>query len=367
MITDHSVLFQPSDDLSGIPDGSIDLIVTSPPYPMIAMWDTQFIQQDENIAAALAGNDGRAAWELMHRQLDRVWHASARVIRDGGFICINIGDATRTVGTTFRLFTNHARIITAGEDLGLHSLPSILWRKPANGPNKFMGSGMLPAGAYITLEHEYILVFRKGEKRVFSKEEQFRRRESAFFWEERNAWFSDLWELRGKRQGMSDSSARLRSAAFPFEIAFRLINMYSQMGDTVLDPFAGTGTTTIAAMASARNSISVEIETAMAPVFADHVRAAGSTINQRQIARLHQHNQFVAQTEAERGSVLPYHNKVLRCPVMTRQEQTLALPTVTEISHPVPGHYQVTHETLHPGTPPGVEHPPHLGFTRRTL
>ena len=69
-------------------------------------------------------------------------------------------------------------------------MPAILWRKPTNAPNKFMGSGMLPPNAYVTLEHEYILMFRWGAKREFSQEEQKRsRRESAYFWEERNGWF----------------------------------------------------------------------------------------------------------------------------------------------------------------------------------
>ena len=78
--------------------------------------------------------------------------------------------------------------------LGFQSIPLILWRKQTNAPNKFMGSGMLPAGAYVTLEHEYILVLRKGSKREFKKAEEKRNRhESAIFWEERNIWYSDIW------------------------------------------------------------------------------------------------------------------------------------------------------------------------------
>ncbi len=82
-----------------------------------------------------------------------------------------------------------------------------------------MGSGMLPAGAYVTLEHEYVLIFRKGGKRTFPSQNQAeRRRRSAFFWEERNRWFSDVWDFKGERQRLNGSDIDRRSAAFPFEL-----------------------------------------------------------------------------------------------------------------------------------------------------
>ena len=121
---------------------------------------------------------------------------------------------------------------------------------------------MLPAGAYVTLEHEYILILRKGTKREFNKaEERQNRRESAIFWEERNAWFSDVWmDVKGTGQELFKKATRSRSAAFPFEVAYRLINMFSVRGDTVLDPFLGTGTTTAAAMACGRHSLGFELD-----------------------------------------------------------------------------------------------------------
>ena len=114
-------------------------------------------------------------------------------------------------------------------DIGFSALPDILWRKQANTPNKFMGSGMLPAGAYVTLEHEYILIMRKGPKREFKTEgERVNRRESALFWEERNIWYSDVWtDIKGEKQDFvipvsrsimhRPPVPRLRSAAFPYE------------------------------------------------------------------------------------------------------------------------------------------------------
>src|SRR6056297_1995886 len=260
METHHSVLFQSAEDLNNIEDKTIDLVVTSPPYPMIEMWDAVFIDRNNEIDEYMQKGDGCGAFELMHRVLDRVWKECYRVLRPGGFACINIGDATRKINTNFRLYTNHSRITALCESIGFQSLPPVLWRKQSNAPNKFMGSGMLPSGAYVTLEHEYILIFRKSDKRVFKNDEKEVRQRSSFFWEERNIWFSDIWDFKGTRQEIKNKKTRERSAAFPFELAFRLINMYSMQGDTILDPFVGTGTTTLAAMSSARNSIGVEID-----------------------------------------------------------------------------------------------------------
>ena len=256
MRTTHKLFFQPAQDMSAIADASINEIITSPPYPMIEMWDEILASQNATFADAM--NDGAVdvAFESAHQELDKVWKECYRVLTPGGFLCINIGDATRTIKGEFRLFNNHSRIVKACLDLGLNNLPNIIWRKQTNAPNKFMGSGMLPCGAYVTLEHEYILIFRKGSKREYKKEElKLARKNSAFFWEERNVWFSDVWDLKGIKQKIVNSETRDRSAAYPFEVPYRLINMYSQYGDTVLDPFFGLGTTMLAAMTSGRNSI----------------------------------------------------------------------------------------------------------------
>lgn len=90
----------------------------------------------------------------MHHELDKVWEECYRGLKEGAFMCINIGNATRTVGGTFSLYSNHVRIIQSCERLDMVALPGILWKKATNAPNKFMRSGMLPCGAYVTLEHK---------------------------------------------------------------------------------------------------------------------------------------------------------------------------------------------------------------------
>lgn len=324
MKTTHKHYISNAVKMNKVVNNSVGLVVTSPPYPMIDMWDDIFSQQDLNIEKALKKSDGTLAFELMHQVLDRVWHEVFRVLSPGGFACINIGDATRTLGDNFALYPNHARILNAAQALGFTALPCILWRKQTNAPNKFMGSGMLPAGAYVTLEHEYILILRKGGKREFkSPAAKENRRQSALFWEERNQWFSDIWmDLKGTRQAMGKKKNRNRSGAFPFELAYRLINMYSVNQDLVLDPFLGTGTTTLAAMAAGRNSAGYEIDPTLLDHFYDKCKDElghfASVIQQR----LDLHNEFV-QGRLEAGKPIKHENRHYGVPVVTRQEKEL--------------------------------------------
>ena len=313
-------------------DGSAQLVVTSPPYPMVQMWDAAFSSMSPAAGAALAAEDGGAAFEHMHTELDRVWAACWRVLSPGGFLCVNIGDATRTVGGQFALYSNHARILTALRAQGFTTLPDILWRKPTNAPNKFMGSGMLPAGAYVTYEHEYVLIARKGGRRIFrTKADRQRRSRSAFFWEERNVWFSDLWtDIRGTRQALS-GGARARSAAFPLPLAHRLVCMYSAYGDTVLDPFAGTGTTLAAALAAGRSSVGVELEPGFAEGIAGVLGSAVETGAALAARRLSDHVAFIAARRAQ-DKIIKHHNVPHDVPVMTRQETTLQLVVPAEVA-----------------------------------
>ncbi len=325
MTTTHNLHFSDSRNLSNIDDNSIDLVVTSPPYPMIEMWDDLFIGLNPEINDALIDLNGDLSFDLMHNELDKVWQELDRVIKIGGLACINIGDATRTIGNNFNLYPNHSRITASMTSLSFSSLPLILWRKPTNLPTKFMGSGMLPSGAYVTLEHEYILVFRKGGKRLFSTQDQKRNRsESAFFWEERNQWFSDNWNFVGINQSLKKANLRERSAAYPFELSYRLINMFSVKGDLVLDPFLGTGTTLFSAMACERNSIGIEYDGNFENPIHSQLKTIKSAINQRLIQRVEDHDAFVKKCQSIKKN-LKYKNHYHCFPVMTRQEQNMIL------------------------------------------
>ena len=334
METLHRIMYSDSRRMSDVDDESVDLIVTSPPYPMIEMWDSVFATMNPQVRHVIGDYDGDRAFEMMHQELDKTWAESFRVLKLGAFACINIGDATRTMRNRFQLYSNHARILLACKRIGFDTLPVILWRKQTNAPNKFMGSGTLPAGAYVTLEHEYILVFRKGAKRVFENEEaKLKRQRSAFFWEERNRWFSDVWfDLKGVSQDMNDEGVRSRSAAFPFELAYRLINMYSVQLDLVLDPFLGTGTTLLAALAACRNSVGIEIDQAFEKQITRNATRSAQGLNKRILQRFSEHLEFVNQHQENRGT-LKHLNKNYNFPVMMRQEAEILIPYVESIAY----------------------------------
>ena len=329
METTHRVVVGDARDAATVADESVELVVTSPPYPMVEMWDDLFADLSPAAGDALVAGKGREAFDAMHDELDAAWAEVERVLAPGGIACINVGDATRKLDDTFRVYPNHARVIDAFEALGFDPLPDVLWRKPTNSGTKFMGSGMLPPSAYVTLEHEYVLVFRKGDRRRFEPGAD-RRYEAAYFWEERNRWFSDVWtDVTGEAQA-TDAEARERSAAFPFAIPYRLVNMYSVYGDTVLDPFWGTGTTSVAAMAAGRNSVGVEREPEFARAF--EARAADAEDLSRRVARrrLADHRDFV-RARREAGESFEYRAEHYDFPVITRQERRIRLYEASDV------------------------------------
>lgn len=190
----------------------------------------------------------------MLRVLEDAWRACYRVLVPGGLLAVNIGDALRTTDGEFRLWPNSAETMVAAERVGFRPLPYLLWKKPTNKPNAFLGSGFLPPNAYVTLDCEFILLFRKGTLRRLPAHDPARDA-SRISREERDTWFSQVWtDVRGAPQ----RTARGRSAAFPAAIPERLVRMFSLVGETVLDPFAGTGTTLAAAAGCGRNAVGVE-------------------------------------------------------------------------------------------------------------
>ncbi len=344
MKTEHKIIFGNSKNMKELKDESVDLMITSPPYPMIKMWDEMFGEQNPEITQTLKEEDGEKAFELMHQELDKVWKETFRVLKNGGIACINIGDSTRTLKDVFQIYTNHARILRSCLDLGFHALPEILWIKETNKPDKFMGSGMLPVGAYVTLEHEHILILRKDGKRKFIKPEQKENRQkSAFFWEERNIWYSDKWkDINGVFQKLNHTKLRARSGAYPIELTYRLINMFSVQGDLILDPFLGTGTTTLGSMASMRNSIGYEIDKNFNELIEERVKEIKKIVDIRVKERTNSHKEFVKKREQEKGK-LKYVNKNYKFPVMTRQEINLYIPRIKEVKKIRENLFEVEH------------------------
>jgi len=229
-------------------DSSVHLVVTSPPYPMVGIWDDFFTE----VSAS--------SYDAMHEYLNQVWREVERVLVPGGIACINIGDATRTRDGLFHLYPNHSRIIENFEKLGFITLPYVLWKKPTTKPHykgkgAFLGSGFLPPNAYVTLDMEYILIFRKGPPRSFPPKDPDRYK-SRFTKKERDEWFSQVWKVQGVRQSVDGLERRV--AAFPEEIPRRLIRMFSVQADLILDPFLGSGTSLKVAIELGRKFVGYE-------------------------------------------------------------------------------------------------------------
>jgi len=338
METTHRMHVGDARSMDEVADESVELAVTSPPYPMIEMWDDTFTELDPAVGEALAAGDGEAAYERMHGLLAPVWSEVARVLAPGGIAAVNVGDAARSVDGEFRLWPNHVAVTEALTERGLSPLPDVVWRKPANSSADFMGSGMLPTNAYVTLEHEHVLLFRKGGLRSFPPGDDDRYA-SAYFWEERNEWFSDLWtSVPGVAQDL-EADVRERSGAFPFALPYRLISMYSTYGDTVLDPFWGTGTTALAAMVAGRSSVGYELDAELVAAFDD--RVADAPARSRAVAedRLASHREFAAENPGK----VDYEATHYDVEVVTDQERDLRLYEVASVRAAEDG-YVATHE-----------------------
>ncbi len=257
-----------SREMSEVAAESIHLVVTSPPYPMVAIWDDLFAEMSAR------------TYDEMHDYLYKVWHEVERVLIPGGIACINIGDATRSRNDVFHLYPNHSRTIENFEKLGFVTLPYVLWKKPTTKPHykgkaAFLGSGFLPPNAYVTLDMEYILIFRKGPPRSFQPKDP-RRYESKFTKKQRDEWFSQVWTVPGARQNLDGFERRV--AAFPEEIPRRLIQMFSILGDTVLDPFLGSGTTLKVAMDQRRRFVGYERLLGLSAIIRKRIRPADGRV-----------------------------------------------------------------------------------------
>jgi DNA modification methylase len=236
-------------------DGSIDLVVTSPPY-----WQIKDYGSPGQIGF------GQSLHEYLG-DLQRVWRECRRVLRDGGRLCINIGDqfARASQFGRYRVIPLHAEIICQCADEGFDSMGAIIWRKKTTmnttGGAVVMGSYPYPPNGVVEIDFEYILLLKKPGKSPAPSREA--KELSVLTKEEWKSWFSGHWDIGGARKDGHD-------AAFPEEIPRRLTRMFSFRGDTVLDPFMGTGTTARAALAAGRNAVGYEIRADYLRAVADH-------------------------------------------------------------------------------------------------
>jgi len=244
--TCHRLIHGDARDLGFMPDESVHLIVTSPPY-----WTLKKYNDNKNQLAEIAG------YEEFNDQLSLVWRDGLRVLVPGGRMVVVVGDVclSRRKYGRHVVFPLHATIQENCRRIGFDNLAPVIWYKIANaeyeaGGGGFLGKPYEPNGI-VKNDIEYILIQRKPGS--YRKPTLGMRALSIISNEELKSWFQQIWRLQG-------ASTRLHPAPFPVSLADRLVRMFSFVGDTVLDPFVGTGTTLIACSAAGRNSIGVEID-----------------------------------------------------------------------------------------------------------
>lgn len=264
--TTHTLRQGDARDLSALGDGSVHLVVTSPPY-----WTLKEYNEHPQQMGAIAD------YERFLDELDRVWAECYRVLVPGGRVCCVVGDvclARKQAGRHY-VMPLHADIQVRSRHLGFDALTPILWHKIANGAMETEGNGggyygkPYQPGAVIKNDVEYILFLRKGGK--YRSVPPAAKALSMLTRQEMQAWCRSIWT------DVPGASTATHPAPYPEEVASRLMRMFSFAGDTVLDPFVGTGTTVVAAMLTGRNSIGVEVD-------ADYLRLAAARCR-REIAR----------------------------------------------------------------------------------
>ncbi len=258
--TVHRLINGDARELAFLDDSSVHLVVTSPPY-----WNLKRYNENPDQLGHIQD------YEAFLFELEKVWRHIYRVLVPGGRLVCVVGDvcvARRNFGRHL-VFPLHADICVICRRIGFDNLNPIIWHKIANASyevengSKFLGKPYEP-NAIIKNDMEFILMQRKpgGYRQPTNEQRDASRIEKETF----DRWFQQIWNITG-------ASTKNHPAPYPLELATRLVRMFSFTGDTVLDPFCGSGTTMVAALRSGRNSIGIEIDPDYCHMAAKYLKA----------------------------------------------------------------------------------------------
>ncbi|MFC1766398.1 DNA-methyltransferase [Planctomycetota bacterium] len=252
-------------DLSFLPDESVHLVLTSPPY-----WNLKRYNENSNQMGHIQD------YETFLDEIKKVWEHVLRILVPGGRLVCVVGDVcvSRKAFGRHLVFPLHSDICVICRQLGFDNLNPIIWHKIANASyevsngSKFLGKPYEP-NAIIKNDMEFILMQRKPGG--YRKPTDQQRRESMIDKKDFKQWFQQIWNIPG-------ASTRKHPAPFPLELASRLVRMFSFTGDTVLDPFCGSGTTLAAALKHNRHGIGVEIDPDYCRIAARHLKTESNDL-----------------------------------------------------------------------------------------
>jgi site-specific DNA-methyltransferase (adenine-specific) len=261
--TNHKIIIGDSRSMKEIGNESIHLIITSPPY-----W-----QLKDYGSAKQIGFDN--SYEEYINNLNLVWNECFRVLNKGCRLCINIGDqfARSVYYGRYKVIPIRTEIIKFCETIGFDYMGAVIWQKVTTtnttGGASIMGSFPYPRNGILKIDYEFILIFKKiGETPKVTKEIKEKSKMTQKEW---NEYFTGHWNFNGQKQTN-------HIAMFPEELPKRLIKMFSFVGDTVLDPFLGSGTTSLAAKNLNRNSVGYEINPDFLPIIKDKLKITENNI-----------------------------------------------------------------------------------------
>ncbi len=245
--TNHRLIQGDARDMTFLDDESVHLVVTSPPY-----WTLKRYNEHPDQLGHVQD------YEKFLLELKKVWRECFRILVPGGRVVCVVGDVclSRRKFGRHVVVPLHADIVVMCRKIGFDNLNPIIWHKIANASfevengSKFLGKPYEP-NAIVKNDIEYILMQRKPGG--YRKPTQEQREKSRISKTDFDPWFRQFWNIPGE-------STRKHPAPFPFELAYRLVRMFSFVHDTVVDPFCGTGTTMLAAAKAGRNSIGIEID-----------------------------------------------------------------------------------------------------------
>jgi site-specific DNA-methyltransferase (adenine-specific) len=334
MSTTHKIIIGDSRQMKEVSDESVHLIVTSPPY-----WQLK----DYGNGSQIGFNH---SYEDYINNLNLVWKECYRALHKGCRLCINIGDqfARSVYYGRYKIIPIRTEIIKFCETIGFDYMGAIIWQKVTTcnttGGATVMGSFPYPRNGIVKLDYEFILIFKKlGKPPVVPRAIK---EKSKLSQEEWNAYFYGHWNFAGEKQDK-------HLAMFPEELPKRLLKMFTFVGDTVLDPFLGSGTTTLAAKKLERNSIGYEINEAFLPIIREKVGLAQKNV----------HSEIIFEVIKQEKTKIDFQEEIKRLPYIFKDPikfdkkidpKKLGFGSKIDNNHTVKENYYSIKEIINPET-----------------